>query len=166
MSKLFWALKSTRQILIDHMGINPPSFELIKLIDSFLDICTVSLEKNDTINLWYFIHGFTEKEIMFIFNNFSIDFDQKLTYFEFFSKTKGMTNQKEIALKYKEVKDLDIAIDLCKKETFDLALLDFLADKMTEEKMINWGVGQIMKLYPGKYSAKEINEAIRVRFFK
>lgn len=117
-------------------------------------------------SVWDFIYGFTGQEIMFIANNFAgvIQYDKKNWYQEFFEKTKSLPNQKEIAQKYLEVNDLDAAILACKKESFDLSLLDFLDGKIDSPKMLNWGVGQVMKQYPKKFSPAEVKSALEERF--
>lgn len=47
---------------------------------------------------------------------------------------------------------------------FDPSILDCLDGKITSEKMIDWGVGQIMKQYPKKYKPADIRQAIMQRF--
>jgi hypothetical protein len=199
----YWFTKGTKQILIDHIHIDNPSFELVKWIDSFMDsdrmymtkdeqdsellaqikarhidmftdavvkeidyskYCNGGTIKSKSVDVWYFINGFTEKEIMFAVNNFNINFDHKVKYREFFDKTNTLPNQKEVALKYIEIGDLDKAIELCKKESFDLSLLDFLDGKITEEKLLNWGVGQVMKQYPKRFAPAEVMAALKERF--
>ena len=153
----YWFTKSTKRILIEHMGIPDPSDELIKIMDSLVE--------DYNVDAWHMVHGFNETEIKFIFNNFeSFGEYQKSFYQNFFEKTKGMSNQRDIVQKYLEIKDLTAAIESCKIAKFDPSLLDFLDGKITEPKLINWGVGQVMKLYPKKYSAAEIKAAIEKRF--
>lgn len=159
-----WYHKTVKNVLIDHMGFSEPSFEVIKWIQGIIDDAPVTLEKNSTMDVWYFIYGFTEKQIMFIINNFDVDFDNKKFYDEFFKKTDAFPNAKEIALKFKEINDLDKAIELCKKEDFDLSLLDFLEGKVNGEKMVNWAVGQVMKEYPKRFAPAEVKEAVMKRF--
>lgn len=153
----YWFTKSTKQILIDHMHIEEPSVELVKIMDSLVD------EYNS--DAWYLVHGFNETEIKFIFNNFpSFKSYPKMFYLYFFKETNGMPNQRDIVQKFLEIKDLTLAIESCKIAEFDPSLLDFLDGKITEPKLINWGVGQVMKMYPKKYSAAEIKAAIEKRF--
>lgn len=61
---------------------------------------------------------------------------------------------------------LDFIDSQNKKEEFDSSILDFLEGKIDSPKMVNWGVGQVMKQYPGKYSAKDLKEAIEKRWTK
>ena len=159
-----WYHKSVKQILIDHMGFPEPSFEVIKWTQGVIDDAPVTLEKNSAMDVWYFIHGFSEKQIMFLINNFEVDFKKKEFYQNFFTKTDGLPNVKEIALKFLEINDLDKSIELCKKEDFDLTLLDFLEGKVDGEKMVNWAVGQVMREYPKRFAPTEVKEAILKRF--
>lgn len=152
-----WFSKSVGCILKEHMGIQPNP-ELVKAISSMIDNSTSGTD------IWYFIYGFNNSEIMFIINNFKIDIKDKQLYKTFFEKTKDLSNQKEIALKWVEHADLDKAILECKKESFDLLLLDFLDGKITEEKMLNWGVGQVMKQYPKRFAPAEVMAALKQRF--
>jgi len=153
----YWFTKSTKQILIDHMGIPNPSDELLKIMDSLVE--------DYIADAWYLVHGFNETEIKFIFNNFpTFKSYSKMFYQEFFKRTEGMSNQREIAKTFLENNDLTAAIELCKVAEFDPSLLDFLEGKITEPKLINWGVGQVMKQYTKKYSAAEIKAAIEKRF--
>ncbi len=162
----YWFTKSTKQILIEHMSMPNPSFELVKWVDSYIDNCSITLDSNPSMEVWYFIAGFSEKEFMFMVNNFAdtLSFKSKTLYREFFDKTNAFPNQKEIALKWLEIKDLDRAIEMCKKESFDLSLLDFLEGKITEEKLLNWGVGQVMKQYPKRFAPAEVMAALKERF--
>jgi hypothetical protein len=153
----YWFTKSTKQILIDHMGIPNPSDELVKIMDSLVE--------EYIVDAWHMVHGFNEYEIKFIQNNFEyFGKYQKSFYKDFFERTKGMPNQREIAKKFEETKDLTLAIESSKMESFDASLLDFLEGKITEAKLVNWGVGQVMKMHPKKYSAAEIKAAIEKRF--
>lgn len=153
----YWFTKSTRQILIDHMDIANPSNELVKIMDSLVE--------DYIVDAWHMVHGFNEDQIKFIFNNFNpFQKYSKLWYIYFFNRTDGMPNQREIAKKYQELNDLDLAIESCKVDEFDPSLLDFLEGKITEPKLVNWGVGQVMKLHPKKYSAAEIKAAIEKRY--
>lgn len=160
----YWFTKSSKRILIEHMNIPNPSFELCKWIDSYVDTCSITLTSNPTKDIWYFLYGFTDKEFMFMVNNFTIDFKRKEDYRSFFDKTNGLSNQKEIGLKWIEINDIDKAIELCKKETFDLSLLDFLDGKITEAKMLNFGVGQVMKQYPKRFSPADVMAALKEKF--
>lgn len=155
--------KSTRKILSEDLSFTDPSRELVKWIDSYLDSCESG---PPMIKIWYFILGFSEKELMFIANNFmeSFSVDKKNYYIDFFNKTKDLPNQKEIAIEYIKTNDLDSAIESCKKESFDLSLLDFLTDKINDDKMLNWGVGQVMKQYPKRFSPQEVKEALQKKF--
>lgn len=153
----YWFTKSTKTILIEHMHIEEPSNELVKIVDSLVE--------DYNSDAWYMIHGFTEDEIKFIFNNFpTFPSYSKMFYLYFFKETAGMLNKRDIVQKFLEIKDLTAAIEACKIAEFDPSLLDFLDGKITEPKLINWGVGQVMKLYPKKYSAAEIKAAIEKRF--
>ncbi len=153
----YWFTKSTKRILMEHIDIPNPSDELVKIMDSLV-------EEYNT-DAWYLIFGFSETEIKFIFNNFpSFKSYTRGFYFYFFEQTNGMTNQRDIAKKFQEINDLTLAIEACKMAEFDPSLLDFLDGKITEPKLINWGVGQVMKMYPKKYSAAEIKAAIEKRF--
>lgn len=155
----YWFTKSTKRILIEHMGIPDPSDELVKIMDSLVE--------DHVIDAWYMIHGFNETEIKFIQNNLSpsgFGTYQKRFLKEFFKLTDGMPNQREIARQFIETNNLTAAIETCKIAEFDPSLLDFLDGKITEPKLINWGVGQVMKMYPKKYSAAEIKAAIEKRF--
>lgn len=203
MSTTPWYLKSVKNILIDHMGIETPSFELLKWVQSAIEnardywvdhgqdlealakvkswqqkhynfcesidysqYCRIKKYYSGSIDIWNFIYGFDESQIMFLTNNFAdkLKFEDKYFYIEFFRKTKDFPNAKEIALKYLEINDLDKAIELCKKEDFDLTLLDFLEGKVHGEKMINWAVGQVMKEYPKRFAPAEVKEAVMKRF--
>lgn len=46
----------------------------------------------------------------------------------------------------------------------DLVKLDFLDGKILDEKTLNWGVGQLMKKYPGEFNPQVVKKALRQKF--
>lgn len=152
----FWFTKNTNQILIEHYNLTPDK-ELTKIMDNLVE--------NYLTDAWYYIAGFNEQQIKFIVNNFPYNKFKKHEMTEFFVLTADHSNKKLIAEEWCKTGNLQKAIETFKTDKFDPKILDFLEGKITDEKLINWAVGQVMKNYPKKYSPGEIKQAITERWF-
>lgn len=147
----YWFTKSTERILKEHMGIPNPDKELVKIMDSLVE--------DHVAEAWQYVYGFTGDQIKFLFNNFPYLHFNKMALLEFFELTEGLPSRKAIAEDWIGGLLLEKAIEKHKTEAFDSSLLDFL-DGQLNEKTINWGVGQVMKKYPKKFSPQEVKDAI------
>lgn len=165
-----WVSKTTTQLLREH-GF-APTFELLKSVDSMIE--------SYMLDAWYWLAAVRDfstethrdKNLWFLLNNYipttkSLSATPVGVLVAFCEKTAGMVSgdRKEAFIRFLAGEDLDTVIKSYEKEAFDPAVLDFLEGKMTEEKMINWGIGQVMKAHPKKYDPATIKAAITQRWF-
>lgn len=68
-----------------------------------------------------------------------------------------LANQKQ-RKEQKQKREKTLIVDM------DLSLLDFLEGKITNEKTLNWGVGQIMSKYPKQFNPQVVKKALKQRF--
>ena len=96
---------------------------------------------------------------LYIFNDYSSS--RKKEYFDYFLSyiSKRKISLEEIFFFFQGLIDEKENLDI-----FDFSILDILEGKIIDEKTINWGVGQIMKLYPKKYDASFIKDKIKNRW--
>jgi hypothetical protein len=166
-----WQWGASKYLRLFH-NIENPAEDMINGFDSLI-------ERFPGVDLYWFIEPLTEEmkpkeresTLRFLLNSYfpkveTISHLRTSQIKEFQIKTDKLNgNDTKAAFeRFMAGEALEAIVKSYEKEEFDVSLLDFLEGKITDEKMINWGVGQVMKAHPKKFDPATVKAAITKRF--